>query len=108
MRFEGAVRAAFPGLLSANAVAAGQALEDDSGKDRLVAGHVGNGGPAAPPELMIDALGHVGVQQQRLGVHVDDAGKAGSAAACAIRSSISHARPSAPRHPCIASAATCR
>ena len=56
-------------------VAVGQALEDHPRKDWLISLHVGDCGPAAPPKLVINALGHVGVEQQRLGVNVDRAGE---------------------------------
>ena len=50
-----------------------QTLEDQSGKDWLVARDIGDFIKAARLQLLIDALRHLAVEQQRLGIHIDDA-----------------------------------
>ena len=95
-------------LRQCESIAVGEALEDHARKDRLIAGHVGNGRPTPAPQLVIDALRHVGVEQERLGVHVDCARKARSRS---LRNEVFNLpRPpfGCSTRPCTASAATCR
>jgi len=69
-------------------VAVGEALEDDTGKDGLVAGNVRDGGPAPPPELISESSSSGSASTSMTPGKLDWA-------AWAMRSSMFQTRPSA-------------
>ena len=56
----------------------GQALKDHPCKNRLIPCHIRDDGKALPRQFVVDALRHVVVQEERFGIHVDEARRTGA------------------------------